>query len=178
MNIIVLTGSPHKDGTSSILADKFIAGASEKGHFITRFDAAFLNVHDCMACNHCERGTHPCGFDDDMTDIYKKLKEADLVVFVTPLYYHVMTAALKLVIDRFFGIDDILRGSGKKTCLLATAEADTVDNFDGLKAWYKTSMGYLQWQIAGELYAGSVAVAEDIMKTNYPDQAYELGKSF
>lgn len=44
MKIIVITGSPHKSGTSSLLADSFISGAEENGHEIFRFDSAFKDV--------------------------------------------------------------------------------------------------------------------------------------
>lgn len=51
MKIVVLTGSPHKQGTSGLLAEKFIEGAKKAGHEIFRFDAAFSNVHPCIGCD-------------------------------------------------------------------------------------------------------------------------------
>ena len=46
MKIVVLTGSPHRQGTSDLLADEFIAGATSKGHTIVRFDTALRkSVH-------------------------------------------------------------------------------------------------------------------------------------
>lgn len=56
MKIVVITGSPHKKGTSALLADEFIRGAKEAGHEVSRFDAAFENVHPCIGCNKCEYG--------------------------------------------------------------------------------------------------------------------------
>jgi multimeric flavodoxin WrbA len=49
MQIVVLTGSSRKNGNSSYLADRFIAGAEEAGHSIFRFDAAFKKVNGCIA---------------------------------------------------------------------------------------------------------------------------------
>ena len=40
MHIVVITGSPHRNGTTAALADAFIEGAREAGHDIFRFDAA------------------------------------------------------------------------------------------------------------------------------------------
>lgn len=39
MKITVITGSPHRNGTSALLADKFIEGAQTAGHDIFRFIA-------------------------------------------------------------------------------------------------------------------------------------------
>ncbi|MFR2445918.1 MAG: flavodoxin family protein [Thomasclavelia spiroformis] len=52
MKIVILTGSPHKNGTSNTLVDEFIKGASEKGHLIKRYDIAFLDIHPCIGCDH------------------------------------------------------------------------------------------------------------------------------
>ena len=48
MNILMITGSAHKKGTSSYLADAFAKGAKEAGHAVCRFDAAYKNVHPCI----------------------------------------------------------------------------------------------------------------------------------
>ncbi|HHX13423.1 MAG TPA: NAD(P)H-dependent oxidoreductase [Clostridiales bacterium] len=42
MNILLLTGSPRREGTSAWLADHFQSGAAAAGHDITRFDTAFM----------------------------------------------------------------------------------------------------------------------------------------
>ncbi len=53
MKIVILTGSPHRDGTTSVLAEQFAAGAQAKGHDVFRFDAAFKNTHPCLGCDVC-----------------------------------------------------------------------------------------------------------------------------
>ena len=64
MKIQVITGSPRKNGNSSTLADHFIRGAEEAGHEMVRFDAAFKEVHPCIACNKCGMNGE-CVFKDD-----------------------------------------------------------------------------------------------------------------
>ena len=51
MYIVMITGSPHRHGTSALLADEFIRGATESGHTVFRFDAAFECVHPCIGCD-------------------------------------------------------------------------------------------------------------------------------
>lgn len=60
MKVTVITGSPHKKGTSALLADKFIEGAKESGHEVLRFDAAFEEVKPCLACDYCASHDGEC----------------------------------------------------------------------------------------------------------------------
>lgn len=53
MQITVITGSAHRHGTSALPADGFIKGATEAGHEVFRFDAAFKDVHPCLGCDTC-----------------------------------------------------------------------------------------------------------------------------
>ena len=87
MKIVVLTGSPHKKGTSALLADAFIAGAEAAGHSVTRFDCAFLHIGGCRGCDACRKSGGVCVQRDDMAEILPALLAADLVAFVSPIYY-------------------------------------------------------------------------------------------
>lgn len=179
MKITVLTGSPHQAGTTALLADKFIQGAEEAGHQVYRFDAAEKGVSPCIACDCCGQGCEPCVMDDDMEELNPHLLEADLVAFVTPLYYSGMSAQLKTVVDRFYGIDNRLCGSGKKTVLLAAC-ADGAENgwaMDELAAHYKGFTGYLQWENLGMILATGCGSRIDAEASPFPEQAYQLGKS-
>ena len=100
MKIVVIAGSPHKAGTSALLADKFIAGAESKGHECFRFNAAFEDTHPCLGCDHCGMNG-PCVYNDAIsTKLMPKMLEADMIVLATPLYYFGFSAQIKTVIDR------------------------------------------------------------------------------
>lgn len=176
MNILVITGSPHKKGTSSLLADNFIAGALEAGHEVFRFDTIFQVTQPCLACNYCRKNNHKCIQEDDMELIWDKLIAADMVVFVTPVYYFGMSAQLKKVIDRFFAINDILRSKPKKAVLLATCGDNEAWAMEPLVAHYKAICKYLRWEDAGQVLAISVYDRAAIEATQYPEQARTLGK--
>ena len=68
MKVVVITGSPHTNGTSAFLAEKIIKGATDAGHEIYRFDAADMDVHPCIACEKCHGEDAVCVFKDDMQD--------------------------------------------------------------------------------------------------------------
>lgn len=175
MNILVITGSPHKKGTSALLADKFIAGATEAGNTVSRFDTIFHVTQPCLACNYCKRNANKCIQDDDMELIWEKLISSDIIVFVTPLYYFGMSAQLKKVIDRFYAINDLLRSKPKKAILMATC-ADDADAFLPLKAHFNAICKYLHWENFGEILAYSSATREMIEESSFPEQAYLFGK--
>ena len=69
MNILILTGSPRPNGNSNFLAERFAEGAKAAGHTVTHLDTAHLDVHPCIACEHCHNGSGTCTFHDGFTDI-------------------------------------------------------------------------------------------------------------
>ena len=85
MRIAVLIGSPNKDGSSNLLAESFVRGAKEVGHSVQIIDAAHVNIHPCTGCIHCGY-EGPCVQRDDIESVKSAILEADMLVFVTPLY--------------------------------------------------------------------------------------------
>ncbi len=176
MRITVITSSHHKHGTSALLADEFIRGACEAGHAVFRFDAGFEKVSPCLACDRCRRNNGTCAQKDSMEKLNPYLLAADVVVLVTPLYYFGMSAQLKTVIDRFYANNDRLMGGGKQAILMATSY-DAYDwTMKALEAHYQTIVKYLRWSNAGILLATGCGSRGDIERTDFPAQAYQMGK--
>lgn len=67
--IVVITGSPRKNGNSFAMTDAFIKAAEKKGHSVTRLDASDMNVGGCHACETCYKTGKACSFDDDFNSI-------------------------------------------------------------------------------------------------------------
>lgn len=174
MKILVLTGSPRKGGNSATLADHFIRGAKEAGHSIERFDAAFKNVHPCIACNACGMDG-PCVFKDDFEFVRKHIIDADCVVFATPMYYFGISAQLKAVIDRFYAINGSIHVP-KKAVLLMTYANTAASEAVPIKSHYDVLLKYLGWTDAGQVIAPGVWPVGAIERTKYPEQAYRFGK--
>jgi len=176
MKVTVITGSPHKKGTSALLADKFIAGSIDAGHNVYRFDAAFENVKPCLACEYCASHESECVHKDSMNSLNEKLLESDMVVFVIPIYYYTMSAQIKAVLDRFHAKNAKLSGN-KKAMLLATAYGSDDGTFEGTQKTYEAMLRFLDWENSGILFAKGCPAREVLETTDYPQQAYEMGKS-
>lgn len=117
MKIVILQGSPNRRGSTYLLADSFRQGAESAGHTVEIVDAARADVRPCTGCVHCGY-EGPCAQKDGMEDLRRKILDADMLVFATPLYYYGMTAQLKAVVDRFCAFNSSLtrrrRSAGRK----------------------------------------------------------------
>ena len=176
MKIVVLTGSPRKNSNTNYMADRFIAGATEAGHDIFRFDCARSNVSGCIGCNHCNMNG-PCIYDDDFTKLRPKLIEADLVAFVSPMYYFGFSSQLKRVVDRFYAINGQIKGASKKAVFMMAYADTSKSEAEAMTAHYKTLIKYLGWKDSGMVIAPGVWTAGSIKNTKYGEEAYKLGKS-
>ena len=176
MKVTVITGSPHKNGTSALLADEFIRGAQEIGWEIIRFDAAFEQVASCIGCDQCRTNGTACVHKDGMEKLVPELLDSQAVVLVTPLYYFGFSSQIKRVIDRFYAYNHLLAGN-KRIFLLATAHGQ--DNWitEPLVKHYQTLARYLRWKDSGMVLAVGCGVRTDIEYSRFPQEAYELGRS-
>lgn len=176
MKVVIITGSPHKNGTTVCLTEQFIKGAEEAGHEIFRFDAANKDIHPCIACEKCHGAAPACVFKDDMQELNPHIIEADAIVLVSPIYYYSISAQLKVVIDRFYANDAVLHGNKKAVLMVAMAD-DNNETANGALETFKGMTKYLEWDIAGTVVGVNCMTQEMIKNTDYPKQAYELGKS-
>ena len=159
------------------MADAFIKGAEEAGHTVCRFDAAFKNVHPCIGCGSCQKNECVCVFKDDMQELNPELLKAEAVVFASSIYYYDINAQIKAVIDRFYANNSVLKGADKKAILMLTYGDETEESAEGAIASFRGMVKYLEWKDAGIVSAKACYVLDDILDSEYPKQAYELGKN-
>ena len=99
MFVLGLQGSPRTKSNTSILLSSFLTGAERLGVQTLRIDVADKRVSPCVECLTCEKEGF-CPIDDDMQEIYALLRQADIVVMATPIFFYGATAQLKALIDR------------------------------------------------------------------------------
>lgn len=174
MKILVIESSPHKQGSSNMLADKFMQGAKLAGHEVSVFDAAHANLHPCLGCNLCGMAG-PCVLKDDMEALKNRIREADMLVFVTPLYYYGMTTQLKMVIDRFYSFNNELTEMHKKAALIVVSW-ENLDCMSWLQSHYLQLCNYLNFDNKGMILGAGCGTVNKTKTSKYLDEAFEFGK--
>lgn len=103
MRILVLNGSPRPKGNTKQMIEAFREGAVSAGHQVDVVDVCRKKIGGCLACEYCHgRGNGTCIQKDDMQEVYALLKDAEMLVIASPIYYHGISGQLKCVIDRFY----------------------------------------------------------------------------
>lgn len=88
MRIVVLNGSPRKQGGTKAMVNAFAEGALSAGHTVDVFDVANMDIAGCRACEFCHtQGNGKCAQNDDMQQIYEVWNKMDMLVLASPIYY-------------------------------------------------------------------------------------------
>ena len=148
-----------------------------------------IEVKGCLGCNACRYGK-PCVQPDDFNRIVPKLKEADLVVFASPLYFWTISSKLKAFIERFYCIAqrDETPPYGryekypvKDAALLMTSADDFFWTFEQAVSYYQFAIvNYIGFTDKGMLLAGGCGDTNgkpNIRSTAHLKSAYEFGKN-
>ena len=100
MLVVGLQGSPRKKGNTNFLLSTFMTAAEKLGARTIVIDVTQKEIIPCKEYTVCEKKGY-CPIEDDVKDeIYPLLREAELVVLATPIFFYNMTAQLKAVVDR------------------------------------------------------------------------------
>ena len=165
MNILVILGSPRKNGNSETLVKTVIEGIEEK--ILCTVESIYLHglkdLNPCRGCGGCEK-TGMCVIKDDMIELYEKVDEADIIFLVTPVYFYGPSAQIKIFIDRFqarwsrkYLLKQRTRQDDKrKGYLLATAATKGRKVFDACGLIAKSYVDTIDVEYGGEFVVRSV----------------------
>ena len=177
--IVILNGSPRKNGNTSVLVKAFAEGAESAGHTVTEFFLDSMEIYGCIGCfgGHSSKEC-PCVQKDDMDLIYPAVKECDVVVLATPLYYWNMSGQIRTAIDRLFALEEgdgnLLRGHERAAVLLMAAEGH---GFKDVLTYYNHLMEHLHWKNLGHVLSGGNMNVGDIKGKPEIEKARALGAS-
>ncbi len=181
MKVLVLLGSPRKNGNSALLAERIIKGAEAQGAKVKTVFLHGLDIRPCTSCYKCQKpGSQGCSIKDDMQKLYPALIEADAWVIATPIYWFTMSAQTKLWMDRCFALPaygtDPFR-SKKIAVAMSYGGEDPFDSgcINAIRT-FQDAYSFTNSKLVGFVY-GSAMNAGEIKKNNAAMQAAEdLGK--
>ena len=109
-----------------------------------------MKIAGCMGCMYCKtKGEGICIQKDDLEKIMPAYKEADMIVFASPIYYFTMTAQIEAAIQRVFCIGKPAKA--KRTALLLSSGSPGV--YDGAIAQMNGYCAYTGIELAGVITA-------------------------
>ena len=147
--IVILNGAGKRNGNTAAMIDAFRAGAA--GNEVTEFFLQEMSIHGCLDCGGCRRkekgAKEPCVQNDDMNKIFPAVREADVIVFASPVYFWDITGTLKTAVDRLYApLMNESAGAPKETALLMTSGGSTIDH---MLDWYANFESWLKWKDIG-----------------------------
>ena len=176
--ILILNGSPRKNGNTSALVEAFARGAEEGGSKVVPVFLGDMTIHGCKGCfGGGKNPDSPCVQKDDMEKLYPVYRQADVVVLASPLYYWSISGQLKTAFDRLFAVaecDPDYRNPPKESVLLMAAEGH---GFEESLYWYDQLEQHIGWKSLGKVLCGGVMAVGDIQGRPELEEAYRLGRS-
>ncbi len=151
MKILAIHGSPRTIRSSTRkLAGFVLAGAAEAGAGTETIDLCDYRVTPCTACEGCSF-SGVCVYEDDLPAIVARMKEADGIVFASPVYLDNVSGQMKVFFDRLADAIHYQVLAGKFGCSVATTHESGGDE---VVAYLNHIQNYL-----GMISVGGICVA-------------------
>lgn len=175
--VLIISTSLRANSNSEELAKAFLQGAESSGNSVEMISLRGKNIAFCRGCLACQK-TQTCIIKDDAIEIAEKVKEADVLVFATPIYYYEMSGQMKTLLDRLnplypseYQFRDIY--------LLATAadhDSSAMDGvIKGMEGWIAC---FEQAKLAGVLCGiGLESTGEAKEQKRLLEEAFQFGKN-
>ena len=172
--VVIISASLRKDSNSEQLAKALAQGAERAGNEIEFISLSGKTLGFCTGCLSCQK-TFRCYMQDDAAVIAEKIKNADVVVFATPIYYYGISGQLKTLLDRCNPIFP-QEYRFRDVYLLMAAADDNPHTTD------KVITGFTGWtdcfprcRLAGTVFADGVTAPGEIRGHKALKEAFDAG---
>lgn len=149
MKVVCVLGSPRGKGNSTSLANAFCDTAKDLGAEVSVYELNKMNYRGCQGCGLCKTKLDHCALKDDLSPLLEEIKQADVLVMATPVYFFDVSSQMKGFIDRTYSYcgpefmtnpDDFRLPKGQKLVFIQTqgaAEKDHADVFPKYAMFYQ-----------------------------------------
>lgn len=186
MKILALLGSPRKKGNTETLLDQALEGVLEKlpNAEIKKVHLNDMTIVPCQSCGGCLK-TGSCVRNDDMSDIYSDLGDSDILILASPVYFGMVSAQTKAVIDRCqcFWAAKYLLGkrlgdeSKRKAAFICASAMDRKDFFENSESVARNFFATVDFDYTGGEYFPTLEGKKDAAgKTEFLERAKGLGR--
>lgn len=173
--VLILSGSPRKDGNSDMLCNEFMRGAAESGNDAEKIRVAEKKIGFCTGCYACS-GTGECAIKDDMAEIMQKMIDADVIVLASPVYFYSVDAQLKALIDRT--VCRWTEVKDKELYYIMTAADSDIKSMDTTLACFRGYADCVEGaKEMGVIYGTGVYDKGEIVDSIAMTEAYEMGRN-
>ncbi len=174
-NVLIITASLRPNSNSDALAAAFANGAREAGNAVETVSLKGKAIGFCVGCLACQK-TQKCVIKDDAVGLAEKVKNADVLVFASPVYYYSVSGLLKTFLDRcnpLYPSDYKFRD----VYFLATAAEDDESAMDGpvkaVEGWVDC---FEKARLSGTVFGGGVDAPGGIQGHAALQKACEMGR--
>lgn len=172
MNIVILQGSPRTDGNTEALLQPVVAAARNAGARVEIVRLAqYRNLTGCEECRVCKSDGDDvpddewtCAIDDDMQEVYEKVRAADTIVWATPVFCWSPSWLLKMAMDRLYCLCDFRPDGhfvsglkGRQMAAVITSGGNPATEGDLTLEALRRLAAFFQCEWVGELAAGGLA---------------------
>jgi len=176
-NILVISTSLRPRSNSDILTERLVAGARDAGHQVEEISLKGKELKYCIGCLACQK-TQRCVQKDDALWIADKMKDADTLVFSTPIYYYEMSGQMKTLLDRMNPLYSSDYRFRLVYMLSVAAENETYTPekaVSGLEGWVDC---FEKAKLCGSLFVGGLnGPGEASANAEALEKAYQFGKN-
>ena len=179
MKVTAFLGSPRPHGNTDTLADAVLDGARSAGCSTERHALRALHIHHCTGCGNCGRKNRLCIFRDDAETLYQAMIAADVLLFVTPVYWYGPTSIMKTFLDRLVVFNTpearpLVRG--KAAGVVAAWEEKGSEAAEPMMKLFELGFRYLELRPAGNFLVDGAGPKGAVRgMTGVLDRAREFG---
>lgn len=174
--VLIVSASLRNGSNSELLAREALRGAQEVGHDAELVSLKDMDLRFCKGCLACQK-TGRCVIQDDAGPLVEKICQAEVLVFVTPIYYYELSGQLKTLLDRCNPLYP--REYAFREVYLMTTSAEDGEEVcqravEGLKGWVEC---FPKAHFAGNFSGGGVNDSgEAKRRKDLLTVAYDFGK--
>lgn len=181
--VLVILGSPRRNGNSAALAARIARGAEAAGAEVETLFLQEMQISPCRGCNTCQKpDSKGCAIKDDMQGIYPKLIGAEAWVIASPVYWFTMSAQTKMFMDRCYALPAYCQGQnpfvGKRIAIaMSYGDSDPVRSgcVNALRT-FQDAYRYTGSRMAGMVYGSAMSAGEITNNEALMREAEEVGR--